>query len=135
MRYYQLKTAIKTQLVESCCCSLEAVYHHSLFLCCRAAPPVRPLPAPCSPPLKQATHLVSFLLALSPLPCSNKGANHYNWHPADQLSQPGEVPCAEVWANRGIYEVCYSYSFGRTYMTRSLCADYSTFDMSPVKLG
>lgn len=49
-------------------------------------------------PLRQATHLVSFLLALSPLPRSNKGANHDNWHPAGQLSQLGEVPHAEVWA-------------------------------------
>lgn len=65
-----------------------------------------------SPPLKQATHLVSFLLVLSPLPRSNKGANHYNWHPAGQLSQLGAVPLAEVWTNRGEiqYAVCYLYS-------------------------
>lgn len=63
---------------------------------------------PCPQPLRQATHLVSFLLVLLPLPRSNKGANHYNWHPAVQLSHLGEVPLAKVWVNRGgIHVVCY----------------------------
>lgn len=61
-----------------------------------------------SPPLQQATHLVSFLLVLSPLPRSKKGANHYNWHHAGQLSRLGEAPFTEVWVNRvDIYIVCY----------------------------
>lgn len=57
-----------------------------------------------SPPRQQATHLVSFLLVLSPRPRSKKkkkkGANHYNWHHAGQLSQLGEAPLTEVWVNR-----------------------------------
>lgn len=57
-----------------------------------------------SPPLQQATHLVSFLLLLSPLPHSNKGANHYNWHHAGQLSQAWRSAarwrCVSFTANR-----------------------------------
>lgn len=87
------KTSIKMQLVAP-----QAVFHHSSFLCCWAVPALRSSLLS-SPRLKQATHLVSFLLVRSPLPRSNKGVSHYNWHPAGQLSRLGELPLAHVWVN------------------------------------
>lgn len=54
-----------------------------------------------SPPPHSTTGHPSGPLSAPPLASLNKGANHYNWHHAGQLSWPGEASLGEVWLITG----------------------------------
>lgn len=106
-----------------CCSSLEAVCHHSSSS----------LSTPWSPPHSTAGH-PSGPLSATPLASLKKGANHYNWHHAGQLSQLGEAPLSEVWVKTGwIDAACQPILLKKDWWIFSHCNGSRSIKNIPLK--